>query len=663
MATIAALVLALALQDPKEATADELRALSLEELMNVRVLTPGRKEQPLSRVPAAVAVLRGDDLRRLGIRELPDALRLVPGASVEQWSGGIWGVSLRGFTDRAANKLQVLQDGRSVYTPLFSGVFWDVQDTLLEDIDRIEIIRGPGASIWGANAVNGVVNIITKNARDTHGGYASAGAGVEHLLDFAEARAGHGADGFHYRAFAKYANFDEQDFESDTLPDRAHDSRFQARAGRRVDWDLSPGESAGLGAEIYDGELRSLVNGASWPQPAPRQVYVFPDQARGGFLTAWWERRFSATSDLRVQLDYTHDDRERFNVPSAVLDTFDLQVVHHVSPLEGHQVSWGAGYRIVRDEIEGSFIVSYDPERKRSDVASVFLQDDFQLVKDRLQVLVGSKFEHNDYTGFNYQPTLRLLWTPAGSHVAWASVSRAVRTPARADEESRLNLASAPGTVFAILPSDDLSPERLIAYEIGYRVRPFDSLSFDTTAFVHEYKGILAPSDPSVFTEADPPPVHTVFAFGRDNSLSGHGYGVEGIALWDVLEGWRLRATYAFLRIQLDEDDGELPTTLEPQYEGEPRHQATLWSSWTLPGSIEVDAVYRFTDRHRDPDLGSWSELDARISWRPWPAVEIGVAGKNLLHDSHRENGAATSAGFFLTEPERSAYAYLSVRF
>lgn len=647
-----AIALLLAAQETpaeRDASRGRLRDLSIADLMDVEVYTPGRKLQPLSATPAAVSVLRGEDLRRMGVVSLPDALRYVPGVQVAQFDGSSTGVSVRGFNNRFVNKLQVMMDGRSVYTPLFSGVFWEATDTLLEDVDHIEIIRGPGAASWGPNAVNGVINIITKKTADTQGGLLSVGAGTEEQ-GFGAARWGGRTDGgFSWRAWAKTFQRDEQY--------RGHDDWMQARAGGRLEWALSDREEIVVSAEAYESEAHHDRQIAQLTGP-PSATLIDREDFDGGHVAAWWERRFDRGS-LRIQANLEVSQRERITTGQE-LWIGEAVLTHRWRPLEGHDVSWGASYRFSQDEIDNTFGLSYDPAREHRDRAGIFVHDEITLAENLLFLHAGAWLEYNDHTGVEIQPTLRLSARPADGHVLWAAASRAARTPSRSDDDLRVNAAVFPGpTVLSIFGDRDVESERLTAFEAGWRFRPLETLSLDVAAFHHRYANLIDGIDGGTFTETDPLPVHDVAVVLTTNNVEGTMRGVEVSAAWDVLPAWRLQGTYALLRAWFDEENDALISDEDKALEGDPRHTATLRSSWDLPFDLELDAGARFTDRWREPEMGSWTEMDARIGWRGWKGLDVGFAGRSLLHDRHPETPSARVAGVGVTEVERAVWIYL----
>ena len=415
---------------------NELVQLSLEDLMTLEVTSASRKAQSLADTAAAVFVITSEDLRRSGVTNIPDALRMVPGVTVARIDSSKWAVTVRGFNGRFARKLLVLIDGRSAYSPLFSGVFWDAQDTLLEDVERIEVIRGPGATIWGANAVNGVINIITKKAADTTGGLAVAGAG-SFERGFGAVRYGTDiGDWGAVRAYGKYFNRNELKAE-DGRP--ADDSWDMGRGGFRMDGKRGL-NSFTLQGDYYGGTERETITFPDLAAPPSfSTVRTAHTTVGGGNLLSRWTRSLADDSELSLQFYY---DRNKRNIPQLfgdTTDTIDLDLLHRFQWGSRHETVWGGGFRFIDERITGSDTLSFNPAERNERLYSAFLQDDITVVQDRLHLIIGSKFEHNVYTGFELQPSGRLIWTPNEQISLWSAVSRAVHTPSRGESDNLLN--------------------------------------------------------------------------------------------------------------------------------------------------------------------------------------------------------------------------------
>ncbi|HEX7183152.1 MAG TPA: TonB-dependent receptor [Thermoanaerobaculia bacterium] len=617
----------------------DLTELSLEELMDVQVTSVSKRAEPISAAAAAVFVITQEDLRRSGATSIPEALRMVPGVEVARIDASKWAISARGFNGRFANKLLVLIDGRSVYTPLFSGVFWDVQDTLIEDVDRIEVIRGPGATLWGANAVNGVINIITKSAHETVGGLLAAGGGSEER-GFAGLRYG-GALG-KSSAYRVYGKSFERGSGERLAGGAAADDWSMSRGGFRLDSALSAGSALTVEGGFYDGEAGETLTLQPFPAPAPRTVDT-EMQISGGHLLGRWQRTLSDASELKAQLYYDRTERTAALIDED-RDTFDLELQHGFAPGSRHRLVWGLGYRRTGDDIRGTSILSFRPARRTDDLASAFFQDEIALRPDRLWLTLGSKVEHNDYTGFEVQPNLRAVWIPRRHHTLWAAVSRAVRTPSRAEHDLRLeSLRIGPGQLFPGAPpavvvsfgDPDYHAEELLAWELGYRMGLAPGLFLDLATFYNDYDQLRATRTGEPFLEVSPIP-HLVVPARISNDQEGETYGAELVVDWRASKRWRWNAAYSLLAIQLrDRRPGQDDSPFDEG--GSPRHQLVLHSSVDLAQGFELDVSLRYVDELPSLDVDSYTTFDLRLGWRPRADLEVSLVGQNLLEETHVE--------------------------
>ncbi len=474
--------------------------LSLEQLVNVKVTSVSKKETELSLSPAAISVVTGEDIRRLGITTIPEALRLVPGMDVARVNGNEWAVNARGFNDEFAKSLLVLIDGRTVYTPASGGVFWNAQDVVMEDLARIEVIRGPGATLWGANAVNGVINIISKPAKETQGALVSTAAGTEDQPTTTARYGGQLGTNLYYRVYAKYFNRDG--LVDSTGRDAADDWRM-ARGGFRVDWEQSPENLLTLQGDGYGGHAARSVSSVSL-NPAATQLATGREQNDGANVLGRWTHTFSEASQLSLQgyYDYFKEDDGNGTEYSHTLD-FDLQ--DHFALGTRNDIVCGAGFRHASIQNTSDFNLAWTPETQQIQLFNVFAQDDIMLVPERLHLTLGSKFEHNSLVGLEIQPSGRLLWTPGAHQTVWAGVSRAARTPSLFERNARLNVAAfqppgSPPVLVSILGNPAVTAEKVTAYELGYRVEPTPRLSFDLAGFFNQYSDLLVtPSNPFQF--------------------------------------------------------------------------------------------------------------------------------------------------------------------
>ncbi len=581
----------------------ELTELPIETLMQIEVTSVSRKAEKISEAPAAISVITQDDIRRSGVTSIPEALRLAPGLEVARLDASQWAISARGFNDVFANKLLVLQDGRSIYTPLFSGVFWDVQGTMLEDIDRIEVIRGPGATLWGANAVNGVINIITRGAKDTQGLLITAGAGSEERGMAGIRYGGKIAENAFFRMYGTYFDVDDA-----ALPNGgdANDAWQLGRWGFRVDWDLSEQNLVTLQGDAYRGAINQVFGTFVATNPPTFSRTVHDEyEVTGGNVLGRWSHTFSSESDLRLQLYYDRTERDTV-IFTEKRDTFDVDFQHRFSLV---------------------------PNERTLDLYSAFVQDEFTLVPERLRLTVGSKFEHNDFTGLEVQPSGRLLWTPSERQTFWGSVARAVRTPSRAEEDITLNQVQqvevAPGiSVFVpttIHGSSQFGSEEVLAYELGYRAQPHPKVSVDVAAFYNVYDHLRSVEQTA----------QTQFIAG--NKLFGETYGLEAAGTWEVMNWWRLKPAYTFLDMQLHKRADSTDLNSERDEGKNPAHQFTLRSSMDLPHDISLDCMVRYVDHLPALNIDSYVGLDVRLGWRPTKHLELALVGQNLLQEQHAE--------------------------
>jgi len=622
-----------------------LKKLSVEQLVDIDVTSVSKYPEKFSEAAAAVAVLTSEDIERSGVTKIPDALRLVPGLDVAQVDAHTWAISSRGFNDTFADKLLVLIDGRTVYTPLFSGVFWDFQDTLLADIDRIEVVRGPGATLWGANAVNGVINIITKSARDTQGFLVSTGGGTEDR-DFVNVRYGVKIDDDTFaRVYVKYFDRD-----SSVLPDGtdAHDAWDMFRGGFRLDSEPSNENSFTLQGDIYTGNEDEVYSIPTTRPPFAANISS-TDQVSGGNLLGRWTHTFAPDSQLTLQAYYDRTEQET-PIFGEKRDTGDIDLQDRFNWGDRQKIIWGVGFRITHSDIKNSLNVSFFPSDRTLTLYSAFVQDEISIVPDRLHLTIGSKFEHNDFTGFEIQPSARALWTPGYAQTIWGSISRAVRTPSEAESDVRLNPAPPvpiPPGFLTIHGNPNMESEKLIAYELGYRVQPINQLKVDLTGFYNDYDD-LRTLEPIL-----PGPVSPSIV---KNKLFGETYGVELSATAQVTRLWRLQGSYSYFDAQLHREPGSRDTTTEAIDEGSsPHNQFFIRSLLDVGWNIQFDSTLRYVDVLPLPKVPSYITLDLRLAWSPRKDLEFAVVGRNLLDDRHPEF-APTFIGTQKTEVERSVY-------
>ncbi len=633
-----------------------LKQLSLEQLGDTEVTTVSKQPVKLARTAAAIYVLTQEDIRRSGATSIPEALRLVPGVEVSRIDSNKWAVGVRGFESRLSRSVLVLIDGRSVYTPLFAGVYWEVQDTLLEDVDRIEVIRGPGGTIWGANAVNGVINIITKSAKDTAGTLVSAGGGsVDQGTVDARYGSGNGQN-FHYRLYAKgFARGPEFHSDHDQF-----DSWRMGQGGFRADWNSHTRDTFTLQGDVYDGTAGERANLTTYASPFVTMAQSDAGLS-GGNLLGRWERALNSGSGIQVQAYYDRTNRHDINYGED-RNTFDIDFLHHLT-LPGRQAFvWGLGARVSpSDFIQVVPTVLFAPHRT-DQLYSAFLEDEIAIVDNKLWFTIGSKFLHNNYTGFDIQPTARLLWSPNPRQSLWAAVTRAVRTPSGLEEDLQITGAiSTNPLVFARAIGDGhFSPERLIGYEAGYRTLVAPKLYLDVASFYNHYTHLESIELAAPFFEASPPPPHLVVPLYLRNGILGNTSGIEIGPEWRPTRWWRLEGSYSYLHMALRKAPGSLDSSTASSTEGSsPQHEATIQSLVDLPRSFEVDQTYRYVSALPAQKVGSYWTGDVQLRWRPAGRIGLSLAGQNLLQPHHAEFGGDPGG---LVGNKRGVYAQITWR-
>jgi iron complex outermembrane receptor protein len=642
----------------------KLTDFSLQELLQIEVTSVSKKSESLSDAAAAVFVITQEDIRRSGATSIPEALRMTPGLHVARLDANKWAVSSRGFNDRFSNKLLVLIDGRSVYTPLFSGVNWEVKDVMLEDVERIEVIRGPGATLWGANAVNGVVNIITKKAKDTQGGLITAGYGTEEPGFGGVRYGGTASKDLAYRVYAKYFNRDSfvDPFENDAADDWDY-----LRSGFRIDWDGNDSDSLTLQGDVYGGELGSTYISPISTAPYER-FYDAEDNAAGANLLFRWTREFSESSDLSLQLYYDWSMHE-YDLLKEDRDIFDFDFQHRFALTDRQELIWGLGYRFSTDEIRDGMDIFFDPDSRDDHLFSAFLQNEITLVENRLRFTIGSKFEHNDYSGFEIQPNTRLLWTPHDRHTFWAAISRAVRTPSRGDHGAEIDLGfispDDPRNLIHILflnrvtGDSDFDSEELLAYEIGYRADVSRQLSLDIAAFYNMYDDLITAEPFALLPAAG----YLIIPFHADNQMTGETYGIELAADWKAADWWQWKAAYTLLEIQLHTTENSFSSWMESREGLSPHHQLSLRSLMDVRDNLELDCWLRVVDERAEYGVPGFVSFDARLGWKPRKNLEISAGIQNAIGDRHIEYKRADYINTLYSKIERNFYLKLTWRF
>lgn len=628
----------------------ELMDMSLQDLMNLKIFSVSRRPEKLAESASAIQVITADQIRRSGATSIPEALRLATNLSVAQQNSHEWVISARGFSSDVGNKLLVLIDGRTVYTPLFSGVFWDRQNYLLEDIERIEVISGPGGTLWGANAVNGVINIITRSANQTQGLFVEAGGGTA-LNHIGGARYGGWLN--EHTSYRVYGQHFDRDDETLSNGDRGNDAWEMQQSGFRTDSRLGGQDSLTVQGDYYRN-TSSLLHGEE-------------SETEGANMLGRWTHKLSKTSNTILQLYY---DKTKLVLPvpnlvvnnmefapagvfKDTLETFDLDFQQEFAPFRNQIVVWGVGYRYTRDDVGNAPSLAFYPEHLEQELWSAFIQDEIALIGEKVRMAIGTKVEKNEYTDYEWEPNIRLQWRMTQDHQVWASASRAVRMPSRIDR----HIAQPSRDYLVILAGGpDFESEYVNAYELGYRGKLGARAAISVALFYNEYRDVRS-------TNLTPA---TILPFFFENNLEAETRGVELSADIEILRWFRMKVGYTYLHEDVSVKKGEYDFNNALNETADPEHQVSLRSSFDIGRDVELDIGYRWVDRLPTNNAGVltyvplYSELDIRIGWMPMPSLEFSLVGQNLLHDHHHEFGVP---GDFQQEVGRNVYGKVQWRY
>jgi iron complex outermembrane recepter protein len=637
-----------------QANGEALKQLSLAELGSVEVTTASKEPEKIWKTSAAIFVLTQDDIRRSGAAGIPEVLRLVPGVEVAQINSSQWSVGIRGFGSGFSKSVLVLIDGRSVYTPFFAGVEWDVQNVLLDDIERIEVIRGPGGTIWGSNAVNGVINIITKDVKDTQGTYASASGGNIDQSRDAVRYGGHGKS-LDYRAYAMgFGRMPEFHPDGDN-----YDAWQLGQAGFRTDTRLTDRDTLTVQGDLYKGNVGQQVGIGYYSPPAQLNVDGTQDVS-GGNLVGRWRRELSNASDLQVQAYFDRTYRLGPQLGES-RNTFDIDLIHHFVLKQRNEIIWGLGARwSPSDFMQTVPTVIFTPQHEADNLYSAFVQDQIAIVQNKLWVTLGSKFEHNIFTGWENEPGGRVLWTPTSHQTLWAAVTRAVRTPSRIDEDMQLtgfDSASPPPPPIYLCICDNRKfvSETLLSYEAGYRKLVTPQLYVDFAAFHNKYNDLESYGNATVSIVPTPPPYAILVSLPFANGIMGSTIGGEIAPDWKVTHWMELRASYSYVSLSLLDKPSHTKTSYVSSYEGaSPHNEATAQILFNLPKGFEFDPTYRYVGALPALPVKAYQTADARLAWHFAKKLELSVTGQNLFQPRHAESGSVFT--------KRSAYAQITWR-
>ncbi len=674
MIPILSLSLVLSLVAIPGQAATDVTEFSLDQLMSMEITSVTKKAQPLSEAAAAIHVITQEDIRRSGMTSIPELLRLVPGLQVAQIDASKWAITSRGFNDLRSNKLLVLMDGRTLYSPLFSGVFWDVQDTALADIERIEIIRGPGGSIWGANAVNGVINIITRHSRDTDGGLVQLVSGNQERMATVRYGGKLAQNGW-FRAFAKVT---DRDSFSGIAPYTGHDEWDNQRAGFRADWETAGQNAITVHANIYNGKSDSTISVINSPFDLPKRRQGTTDVS-GANLLLLWQRQQDQHTGWELQAYFDRASRDDLILDQRI-DTIDLNFEHHFQLSTSQSLNWGVGYRRIDDDNDGSFTVKLMPADRKVDLYSLFIQDEIDLGDD-FYLTLGTKFEYNDFTQFEYQPSVRLRWQLAPEHTLWAAISRAISTPSRSANDIRINvsafsspfvdpdgpgpLANGDPTLISIFGDTAIEAEELLAFEFGYRGQPISQLSLELSAFFNQYDNLITQEN-RFGLEGSPVPTHVLLSSTFDNQMEANSYGVELTAKWQISQDWQLTGAYTWLDIDPKMNSSSNDTiSARDEKEGTPSQQFQIHSSWNINNQIAWNmSLYYVGDIEGDDNqfthVSSYNRFDTHLRWSFSNGATMKLGSQNLLDNKHLEY---SSGQVHSNQVPRSLYIQLQVPF
>lgn len=604
--------------------------------MNIQVTSVSQKEQPLSKAGSAVYVITQDDIRHSGANNIPDLLRMVPGVDVAQITQNTWAISIRGFNGLYSGQVLVLIDGRSVYSAAFSGVYWDQQTMPLENIERIEVIRGAGGTIWGANTMNGVINIITKSTEDTHGGLASSTVGsqgrAEGLMQYGGTAGANGS----YRVYGRYAtNGDSPSIPGNPGVDDGHSLQL----GFRSDWSLSPRDKLTVQGDVLGASEGETITTVYSSQPTISTTLNDRTKVANGNILGRWNHVFSNGSEATVQVYF--DRVRRFDLGLNTQNTGDVDLHYHFHIGSRHDIVAGLGYRLTDQGFEDGYSIAVGSGHRTDNLFSSFIQDEIRLT-DSLSLTVGSKFEHNAFTGFEYEPSVQLVWSPSGAQTVWASVSRAIQQPSWVFQEVQwdetvVNVPGAGAAVVHVSGSPTVAAADVRDYELGYRTRLSRLISLDTSIFCGDYDNLQTLESQAPFFTQSPAPPHLVLptVFGSfGNAIT---YGTEISAHLDIAKWWRISPGFSFLKANLS----RVPVSNDFAFAGTsgdaPKPQAQFRSNIKLPHNVEWDTSAYYVGSLTIGPVPAYTRLDTRVGWHIGKLVDISIIGQNLLSPRHIE--------------------------
>lgn len=643
--------------------------LSLEALMDIEITSVSKKLQKLSEAPAAIFVITHEDLNRSGATSVAEALRMVPGVQVGRIDANKWAIGIRGLNGRFSNKLLVLVDGRTVYTPIYSGVFWEIQDMILDDVERIEVIRGPGAAIWGSNAVNGVINIISKSAFETQGGYAEVLSGNADPVNTSVRYGGRfNENNTAYRIYAKYFEQNSNVYK-DTDTD-AYDQWDMFRTGFKINHQNQDTIQYGLQGEIFKGKAGETLMDSQLTDTIPYadiSLRNYNTDHFGGNLMFNWKRQLSSGSDFAFQCYY---DTAHYNplVADVSVDTLDFSFQHRFLPTRSQELVWGGGYRNIQDKIDAFMFATVSQKNASYDLTNFFVQDDISLLDERVHLVLGSLIENNSFTGWEFQPSLRTIWQANPSNSFWAAVSRAIRSVSRLERGASISYAI-PNADLPMLGSAIMDPhmdsEKMLAYEVGHRSWLGNKVSMDSTVFLHDYDKLRGSYNGTPYFDMEKGSM--IIPFYASNSIQGRIWGFEGAMDWKPKNILMFKIAYTFRKTSLKYRDGSIPDTGiqgSPQYEQnkDPEHTLSLSARFDFTEKVKLDLWGRYVSDLPSFDIDAYWEMDTVLRWQVKPGLELRLVGQNLLNKHHPEY-ISEYLNTLPTESERKGYMAVSYKF
>ena len=615
--------------------------LSIEELLDVKVVnvtSVSRRSQKLTEVASAIFVITQNDIRRSGATSIPEALRMAPGVQVGRISADKWAVSIRGFNGFASRKVQVLIDGRSDYSPLMAGTLWAQQDTLIEDIERIEIIRGPAATVWGTNAVNGIINVITKKASDTQGTFLTAGGGSFERGFFGARYGGKINEKTPFRVYAKV--FTRGNTET-LLGANNKDNWRSVRGGGRLD-HTSGIDQLTLHGELFYNSLGDTLNRSSLNLP----VTSSSDRGHqeGGYIRFRWDRVYSEQSSFRLQAAYDQNNYQLLPFSKYEAKSFDVDLQHRFPLLERHDLTWGAHYRSNSNKVLDTEVLTFSPRQRNNHFFSLFIRDEITLMPNRLMFTLGTRLDHNEFTGLEIQPNARIMWTPNAENSIWIAVSRAVRTPSRVEHDAIARTGFKAGSlgpipVQAVLQGlNKFNSEKLLAYELGYRHQFSERASIDIAGFINDYSQLRDLSFGALALSSGLPQ-QFILPVLPTNKASALTYGFEVSADWKPLDKWHLQSSYSYLDMHISSTKQlkQFDPTTGGADKVNPQHQLSLRSNYDISEKIQLNLWLRYTSKIEFYNIPDYVTMDAKLAFKPVKNIELFLVGQNLFSESHRE--------------------------